>query len=227
VAGLQAETLLGSVNHGARGTDFGLPNGAAGLDIEDDRVLGIDQIIGGVGEERVALVSTGPLRRRIGWRDELGLDRAGCTESGGVQGCQILTHGMPGILAEIVDVVAIAWNRTLLVGIGSDQAGIDSKPFATHQALTQAPVHHRLEQVPQDIALTEAAMPVAREGRVIRHLAVEPQPAEPAIGQVQMYFLAQAPLRAYAHAIAHDQHPHHQLGIDRRTTDATVKRLQF
>jgi hypothetical protein len=175
VVGLEAETLLGSVEHGARGADFGLPNGAARLDIDDDRVLSIDQVVGGIGEERVALVGVRrandsldhlpalltPLRRRIGRRDELGPDLTGHTERGIIQGRQILTHGMPGILAEIVDVVAIAWNRTLLVGIGGDQAGIDSKSFAAHQALTQAPFHHRLEQVPQHIALPEPAMPVA------------------------------------------------------------------
>jgi hypothetical protein len=62
---------------------------------------------------------------------------------------------------------------------------------------------------------------------MIRHLAIEPQPAEPAVGEVQMHLLAQAALGPDAHAIAHDQHPHHQLGIDRGPADAAVKRLQF
>ena len=37
-----------------------------------------------------------------------------------------------------------------------------------------------------------------------------------------MYFLAEPPLRADAHAVANDQHPDHQLGIDRRSTRLAV-----
>ena len=90
----------------------------------------------------------------------------------------------------------------------------------------QAALDHSLEQVPKDIALSEPTMPVAREGRVIRHLAVEAKPAEPAIGKVEMNLLAQPPLRPDAHAVAHDQHPHHQLRINRRPADGAVERLQ-
>src|SRR5215472_2636586 len=65
-------------------------------------------------------------------------------------------------------------------------------------------------------------MPVLRESRVVRHGTVKPEPAEPAVRQVQVNFLAQPPLRAYAEAIADDQHPNHQLRINRRPTDLTA-----
>jgi hypothetical protein len=66
-------------------------------------------------------------------------------------------------------------------------------------------------------------MTVLREGRVIRHLALQAQAAEPAIGQVQMHFLAEPALRANAEAIADEQHPDHQLRVDRRTSDLAVE----
>jgi hypothetical protein len=62
-----------------------------------------------------------------------------------------------------------------------------------------------------------------REGRVIRQLALQAQAAEPAIGQVQKHFLAEPALRANAEAIADEQHPDHQLRVDRRTSDLAVE----
>ncbi len=59
-----------------------------------------------------------------------------------------------------------------------------------------------------------------------RDLAIQTEPAKPAIGEIEMNLLAQAALRPYAHAIADDQHANHQLRIDRGATGATVERLQ-
>ncbi len=58
---LEAEALGRSVKHGARSPDLRLPDRPGSLHIEDDRVLGIDQVVGRVGEEGVSLVSPGPL----------------------------------------------------------------------------------------------------------------------------------------------------------------------
>ena len=54
---------------------------------------------------------------------------------------------------------------------------------------------------------------------MIGNLAVEAQPAEPAIGQIAVNLLAQPTLRTDAEAIADDQHSDDQLGIDRGPTD--------
>jgi len=62
--------------------------------------------------------------------------------------------------------------RALLVGIGLDQAGVHGKAFSADQPLVHAALHHRLEQVTEQVALTEAAVPVLGEGGVIRHLAL-------------------------------------------------------
>src|SRR4051794_30987344 len=51
-----------------------------------------------------------------------------------------------------------------------------------------------LQQLAEHIALAKATVPVLREGRVVRHRAVQAEPAEPAICEVEVNLLAQAPL---------------------------------
>ena len=77
-----------------------------------------------------------------------------------------------------------------------------------------------------DIALAKAPVPVLGKGRMVRDLVIQTEAAKPAIGEIEMNLLAQSALRAYAHAIAGDQHSDHQLRIDRGATGATVERLQ-
>ena len=55
-----------------------------------DRVLDIDQVVGGVGEEGLSAMSAGPARRWIGRGDELGRDLGRRPERGIVQHRQIL-----------------------------------------------------------------------------------------------------------------------------------------
>jgi hypothetical protein len=43
---------------------------------------------------------------------------------------------------------------------------------------------HDLEQLSQQIAVTEAAMPILGECRVVRYLAVEAEPAEPTVSEI-------------------------------------------
>ncbi len=57
---------------------------------------------------------------------------------------------------------------------------------------------------------------------MVRHSVVEPQAAEPAVGEVEMDFVAQPAFGANAVAVADDQHPDHQFQIDRRTPGGTV-----
>ena len=70
-------------------------------------------------------------------------------------------------------------------------------------------------------------MAVLGEGRVIRHGAFQTQPAEPAIGQVEVDLFAQPTLRPNAEAVADQQHPDQQFGIDRGATDGAVERRQM
>src|SRR6185503_7901620 len=59
---------------------------------------------------------------------------------------------------------------------------------------------------------------------MVRDVAVEPEAAEPAVRQVEVNLLAQAPLGADAEAVSHDQYPDHQLGIDRGPTNGAIER---
>lgn len=105
----------------------------------------------------------------------------------------------------------------MFVGIGSDEAGVHLRQRSTTV----------LEEVPQDVALPEATMAVAREGGMVRNLAVQSQTAEPSIAEVKVDFLAEPPLGSNAHAVSNDQHPDHQLRSNRGTADRAAERLQF
>jgi hypothetical protein len=58
---------------------------------------------------------------------------------------------------------------------------------------------------------------------MIRHATIEPKPARPSIGWIEVDFLAQAPLRADTEAVAYDQHSDQQFGIDRWPIHRAVK----
>jgi hypothetical protein len=58
---------------------------------------------------------------------------------------------------------------------------------------------------------------------MIRHLVLEPETAEPTVGEVEMHLLAQAPFGPKPHDIANDQHPDHEAGIDRGASSVTVE----
>jgi len=111
--------------------------------------------------------------------------------------------------------------------VGHDHARVDRERFAADKPFPDAPCDHGLEQLAQKIALAETAMPVLGKGRVVGHIAVEPQSAEPAIGQIKVDLVAQPPLRANAEAIADDQHPDHQLWINRGPPNVAVVRPQM
>jgi hypothetical protein len=62
---------------------------------------------------------------------------------------------------------------------------------------------------------------------VIRNLVIEIEATEPTIGQVQLDLLAQLPLKADTVAVADNEHPDHQLGINRRPTNLAVEGFQL
>jgi hypothetical protein len=59
-----------------------------------------------------------------------------------------------------------------------------------------------------------------------RELAILTEAAEPPVRQIEVNFLAKPTFRPNAHAITNDQHPDHQLRINRGPSDLTVKGLQ-
>ena len=63
--GIEAEAILGPVDHGACRADLRLPDRAARLDIDNDGMVEVDQVVGGVGEKGMALERPCPLRGGI------------------------------------------------------------------------------------------------------------------------------------------------------------------
>src|SRR5689334_10233551 len=62
---------------------------------------------------------------------------------------------------------------------------------------------------------------------MVRHIPLEPKAAEPAVCQIEVNLLAQPPLGADAEAVADEQHPDHQFGIDRGPANGAVERSQL
>jgi hypothetical protein len=81
-------------------------------------------------------------------------------------------------------------NSALFVSVSGNQARIDRKSGPVDQPLCHAAPNHGLEQLSQQIAIAEAAMPILGERRVVRHRAIEAEPTEPAVGEVQVHLLA-------------------------------------
>src|SRR5262249_12634806 len=61
-------------------------------------------------------------------------------------------------------------DRTLLVGVRHDQAGIDCKPFAADQLCRNARFYNTLEETAANVTVTKRLIACARERRVIRDL---------------------------------------------------------
>ena len=67
-----------------------------------------------------------------------------------------------------------------------DEAGVHRESFASYDPFLDATRNHGLKQFPQQIALAETAVAVLGKGRMIGNLAVEPQAAEPTVGQIEV-----------------------------------------
>src|ERR1700676_1526538 len=115
----------------------------------------------------------------------------------------------------------------ITAGVRFHAAGIDREGFTLDQTGVHARPHHRLEYLAEQVAIAEPAVTIDRERRVIGHIVVEVEPAEPPVGQMQFDFLAQLPLKTDAVAVADDQHPDHQLGINRGPANAAIKGRQL
>src|SRR5688572_30791542 len=70
-------------------------------------------------------------------------------------------------------------------------------------------------------------MAVDRERRMVRHCLFEAKPAEPSVSEIEPDLVAQAPFGADRVAVADQQHPDHQLRIDRRAADLAVEWLEL
>jgi hypothetical protein len=62
---------------------------------------------------------------------------------------------------------------------------------------------------------------------MIRNLVVEFEATEPAIVEIKFDILAKPPFEANAIAVANNEHPDHQLRVDRGPADVAVERRQL
>jgi hypothetical protein len=68
---VEGEVLCGPLDHALGGENFCLPDGCGRLNVDNDRILHIDQIVRGVGKERLSAMGAGPACGWISRRDEL------------------------------------------------------------------------------------------------------------------------------------------------------------
>jgi hypothetical protein len=172
----------------------------------------------------LAAVRSRPTRRGVGGRHELRGDLGRGSESSVVEDSQILTNCSAGSFRRKS---FVAFDPLLPIGIGFDQARIDRESFSTNQPLLDTATQYALEHATKEVALPEPAMPVLGERRVIRYRSIQTEPTEPPVGQVEVDLITQPPLRSNAEAVTDQEHPDHQFGINRRSTDTTVERRQL
>ena len=141
-------------------------------------MIGVDQVVIGIGEEGVSLVCAGPLRRRIGSRDEFWRHRRRRPKCRIVQSRKIFARGANRVLLDFLRLPVLACNRALLVGVRSDKTRVDRKSVGGDQTLRQAPLNDGLEKAAQHVALAKAPVAVLGERRMIGDVAVEPQATE-------------------------------------------------
>jgi len=169
---VEIEVILNPLDHGACRPNVGLPDGPARLDVDDDGVIEIDQVVGGLGEQGVSLYGSCPLRRRIGPGHELRLDLARCPPGGIIERVEIFLYRPPGLGHGFPVDGLRPFRRALPVGVGPDQAGIDGEALTANQSFFDAAPHCRLEQLTKEIAVPETPVAVLGEARVIRNVAL-------------------------------------------------------
>ena len=173
--GLEVEACRDPIEHGLDRIDLDRDPGRRRLDVDDHPAQEIDQVIDAVGELHLVAPARGPGRRRIGRRHRLWrlsrIDRRVLA----LQRRQVLTDRPLGrLLVAPVDFAAL--DPLVAAGVGLDHAGIDGKAFAADQPDLHARRHHALEHQPKRGALTEAAVAVDRERRMVRHCRFEATP---------------------------------------------------
>jgi hypothetical protein len=157
-------------------------------------------------------------RRRLDVDDHRMLEIDAIIVGIGINGGGVGFSHVAGRRIEVLDLA----DATPSMRFSHDHAAVDCEGLAADDPFFHPARHHGLEEFPKKIALPETAVTVPGKRRMIGNIAIEPQPTKPAIGEIAVDLVAKATLRANAEAVTHDQHPHHQLRIDRGPSDVTV-----
>ena len=81
----------------------------------------------------------------------------------------------------------------MLVGVGRNQGGVHGEALAANQTFFDAPADDSFKNMPEDIAFSEAAVAVLGKGGMVRDFIVQAEATKPAVGKIEMHFLAQSP----------------------------------
>lgn len=125
----------------------------------------------------------------------------------------MVTHRSKGVHARKL---VLGRDAAAVIGRGPHVRAVHRDMLDRSQPGREAPLDHALERLAHQAAVAEAPAPVLGEGGTVRRPTVQPQAAEPAIGQVELDLLAQAALRAGAEQVARQQHADHRLGTNGR-----------
>ena len=119
----------------------------------------------------------GPLGCRIGRRDELRRDIAGCTEGRIIECGEILLHSTARLLWSTVLVQTLARHRSPLIGVRHNQTRIHGKPFTANQPCRNAGINDPLEDM-EEYVVTEPLIARPRECRMIEDLVLNARVSE-------------------------------------------------
>ena len=99
---------------------------------------------------------------------------------------------------------AAGLDASIAARVTMHETAVNCETFARNNADLTALLDHFLKQHAVNIGLAKPAVAVLGEGRMIWHGSFQPQPAEPAIGQVEMHLIAQLPLGTNAISLANE-----------------------
>ena len=184
---LQAEALFRALQHRSRSADLGLPDGARCFDVDDHSVIRIDQIIGRVGEEGVAFVRAGPLRRGVRPRDELRRHRRSRAERGVIERCKIFARRAARAIETGRAKALLFWEKRAIAVANGEGGNAQTISLALRNRSRSASGWHdaaRLEhsgpdgsplQVQQQATVLDAKMMTTEERATMRQILLAAQ----------------------------------------------------
>lgn len=134
--------------------------------------------------------------------------------------------GGPLVLDRPVEIVPIVGPRlggdrhieAVLVGVGLQVRGVGVEHRAVDQPMGDRLLDDGLEDVLRHAPVLVPSPPVLAERRGVEHRVGQPQPKEPAIGDVDRDLVHRLALRADAEQVADEQRLEHQRRVERRAT---------
>jgi hypothetical protein len=95
------------------------------------------------------------------------------------------------------------------------QARVDREAGATDEIGLDAGRDGALKDIAKNIMIAETFVACAREGGMIGDLVFDAEATEPAVGEVELNLAVETAPRSDREHVAEDEHPDHQLRIDR------------